>query len=55
MPLKVVGGGGGGGGEETGVLGENSWRRASENAIYYSTKTPAQSETRTRTIALVAG
>ena len=35
------------GGEETG--------RASENATYYSPKIKAPNETRTRTIALVAG
>ena len=31
------------------------WQRASENATYYSPKIQAPSETRTRTIALVAG
>ena len=43
------------GGEETGVPGENPWRRASENATYYSPKIQAPSETRTREVALVAG
>ena len=43
------------GGEETGVPGENPWRQASKNATYYSPKIQAPSETRTRTIALVAG
>ena len=43
------------GGEETGVPGENPWRRASENATYYSPKIQAPSETRTRAVALVAG
>ena len=41
--------------EETGVPGENPWRRASEHATYYSPKIQAPSETRTRTTALVAG
>ena len=36
------------GGEETGVPGENPWRRASENATYYSPKIQAPSEPRTR-------
>ena len=35
--------------------GENPWRRASENATYYSPKIQAPSETRTRAVALVAG
>ena len=43
------------GGEETRVPGENPWRRASENATYYSPKIQAPSETRTRAVALVAG
>ena len=43
------------GGEETGVPEEHPWRRASENATYYSPKTHAPSETRTRAVALVAG
>ena len=43
------------GGEETGVPGEKPWRRASENATYKSSKIQAPSETRTHTIALVAG
>ena len=43
------------GGEETGVPGENPWRRASYNATYYSPKIQALSKTRTRTIELVAG
>ena len=38
-----------------GVPGGNPWRRASENATYYSPNIQAPSETRTRTIALVAG
>ena len=43
------------GGEETGVPGENPWRRASENATYYRPKIQAPSETQTRAVALVAG
>ena len=43
------------GGEETGVPGENLWRRASENATYYSPQIQALSETRTSAVALVAG
>ena len=42
-------------GEETGVPGENPWRRASENATYYSPKIQAPSDTRTRAVALVTG
>ena len=38
-----------------GVPRENSWGRASENATYYSPKIQEPSETRTRTVALVAG
>ena len=43
------------GGEETGVPRENPWRRASENATYYSPKIQAPSETRTHAVALLAG
>ena len=43
------------GGEETGVPGENPWRRASENTTYKSPMIQAPSEIRARTIALVAG
>ena len=43
------------GGEETGVPGENPWRQDSETATYYNLRIQAPSETRTRTIALVAG
>ena len=39
------------GGEESGVHEENPWRRASENATYYSPKIQAPSETRTRKAA----
>ena len=42
------------GGEETGVPGENPWRRASENAPYYRPKSQAPSETRIRTVAMMA-
>ena len=41
-------------GEETGVPGENPWRRASENNTYYSPKIQTPSDTRTRAAALVA-
>ena len=34
---------------------ETPWRRASENATYYSPKTRAPSETRIRAVALVVG
>ena len=43
------------GGEKTGVPGENPWRRASENATYYSPKIHTPSEHGTRAVALVAG
>ena len=45
------------GGEETGVTGENPRGRTSENftQIYESPKIPAPTETRTCTLALVAG
>ena len=43
------------GGEQTGVPGENPWRRASENATYQSPKIQAQSKTWTCTTASVAG
>ena len=43
------------GGVETGVPGENPWRRTPENATYYSPKIQAPNETWTRTLALVAG
>ena len=41
--------------EETGVSGENPQRRASENVTYYSPQIQDQTETRTRTLALVTG
>ena len=40
------------GGEETGVPRENPWRRASENATYYSPEIQDPSKTRTHTVAL---
>ena len=43
------------GGEETGAPRENPWRRALENATYYSPKIQASTKTRTCTLALVAG
>ena len=43
------------GGEKTRAPGENPWRRASENATHQSPKTQAPTETRTCSLALVAG
>ena len=43
------------GGEETGVPGEDPWRRASENATYESSKIQEPIEIWTLTLALTTG